>query len=170
MGKDAICGVFAGMLYGTVFFYAFDIDGGHGACGAQVLTSAASDALGLVYSRYPAFGEVVGIQRHHFDGFGGTMSCAIAAKHAVGHHNAVLFHPHGDAFLYGGFLLLCDSGDGSGGTNIRTDGAFGTAIAALERHLRLHEAHQVRARAEHIVGTLRHAKLASGAMRAEVFQ
>lgn len=92
------------------------------------------------------------------------MAGAVAAAHAVGQGYAVGFHPNGMPYLYARLLGYGDGADGAGGAHLGAACALGAAIAALIRHLGLHEGHQVARGAQYLVGAIGDAQLASGAM------
>ena len=98
------------------------------------------------------------------------MPRAVAAFHTVSHWDTISLHPHCMTDLYGRFLLLCDAHDGPGRTHLRAAGAFRTAISTLVGRFGLHKCLEVGRRAEHAVGTLRHAQLTCSAVLTEMPQ
>ena len=116
----------------------FNIDSAKGARRAEVLAGTAADAFVFIDGGY-LDGLAVVFVVHHLDGAGGAVAGAVAAADAVGEYHAVVFHPYGMTNMDGGLLFLGDRFDGTCGTCLATADAFGTAIAHLERHRRLHE-------------------------------
>ena len=129
-----------------MYFVSFDIDSGEGSCGAYILTLAAPYTFLLVHGgHFALFGL------NHHDGVLRAVSCAVAATDMVGEDDAVLFDPHGMSYLCVDFLLFGDRQDGVGGADVGTSCAVGGAVAAFERHLRLHEMQEVVCGSEHLV-------------------
>ena len=96
------------------------------------------------------------------------MAFAVAAAYAIGQHNAILFHPNSMTYMDTCLFFPGNWLDGSSGANLAATGAFGTAVAALKRHHRLHEVLQVGGGTQDIVRTARYAELASRAMALHV--
>ena len=96
------------------------------------------------------------------------MSGAVAALHFVGKYDAVFPHPYCMAYLLGTLLLDGDGLNGTCGTNLRAAVALGATIALVILHDGLHQILQVFAGTQHLIGTIRNAKLTSRAMLGEM--
>jgi len=127
-------------LVGTVSFH---VNGAEGSGRADILTFAASDTALLVNSGHLHCPSVRRGMLYHLDGIRRAMLGARAAMVAVGNRDTVLLKPYGVTDMNEGFIFLFDSLDGACRACLRAMRTFGTAVAALERHLRLHEAHRV---------------------------
>ena len=149
-------------------FVSFNVDGREGTCRTQVLAGATAYAAGLVDGGDVGRRLVVGVGGYHLDGTLRTVACTVAARHTVGERYAVLSYPYGMAYLRGGLHLDGNGLDGAGGTHLRAARTLRAAVAALVRHDRLHQVHQVVGGAQHLVGTFRDAQLAPRAVRLEV--
>ena len=108
------------------------------------------------------------LQGNHLDGTSGTLARAEATGTSVLHGYAGLTVPYGVAHLDGGALLDCDGQYGTCGAHLRATVALWAAVATLVAHLRLHQAVQLLAGAQHIVGAAVHAELAGGAVGLQV--
>ena len=120
----------------------FNIDRTKRPCGAEVLAGAAADTFVLVNGRH-LHCAVRAFVVDHLDGTSGAVAGTVAAADAVGQHHAVFLDPYGMTDMLYGFLFSCDGLDGTCGAHLAASCAFGTAVAALERHRGLHEVHQV---------------------------
>ena len=131
--------------------------------GAEVLASTAADAFVLVDGG-DLYRAVWAFVVHHLDGACRAVACAVATRHTFFRRQAVLLNPHGMTNMLHGLLFPRDGLDGACGTHLAASCTFGAAIAALERHGRLHEMLQIGRGAQHVVRAARHAKLAGCAM------
>ena len=146
-----------------VHFVTLNINCAERSGRAEVLASATTDALVIVYSRY--FHRTVwAFVINHLDGSRGAMASAVAATDTVGQNYTVFLNPHGMTGMDGGFFLTGYGLDGTSRAYLAAPCAFRTAIAALKRHDGLHKFHKVGGGTQHIVRTTRNAKLASRAM------
>ena len=100
--------------------------------------------------------------------FGRTFAGAEAAGLLVLDGDTEVACPDSMTDLYGCALLDCDRLYGRGWADLRAAGALGTAVAALVAYLRLHEAIQAAAWAQHVVGAGIDAELAGRAVRAKI--
>ena len=96
------------------------------------------------------------------------MAGAVAAAHAVGEGQTVLAYPHGMSYVNGGLVGRRNLTDGSRGTHLAATAALRSAVAALERHLGLHEIAEARGGTQHVVGTGRHTQLTGGAVATHI--
>ena len=121
-----------------VHFIALYIDGAEGSCGAEVFAFAATDTFLGVNDRY--FHRLaVNLLLDHLDCPRRAVSCTGTAVITVGNGNTVLLNPHGVADMDSGLLLFGNGFDGTRRAHLRATCTLRTAVAALERHLRLHE-------------------------------
>ena len=141
-------------LVGTVSFY---IDSTERSGGTYIFALAAADAAFVVNSRHEDCSSVCRCVFHHLYGVSRTVFGARAAVVATRHGDAVLLDPHGVTDMNEGFIFLLDSLDGACRARLRTARTLGTAVTALERHLRLHEAQRVGRRTQYVVRAGTHA-------------
>ena len=121
-----------------MYFVSFHINRTERSGRAEVLTSATAYALVLVHGRH-LHRAVWTFVVYHLDGSRRAMAGAIAATDAVGQHNAVFLDPHSMTYMDAGLFLACDGLDGTSRADLAATGTFGTAVAALKRHRRLHK-------------------------------
>ena len=115
------------------------IDGTEGAGRAEVFASSATDATLYVDGRDAWRTSVTRFGVDHLDCSCGAMAGTVSAVYSVGYGDTVFRYQYSVADLGRGFLLACNRADGTRWTNLRTLGAFGTAISAVVRHLGLHQ-------------------------------
>ena len=107
----------------TMVFVTFYIDRAERTCRTQVFASTATDTAfriddrdhyGLVLFAVFATSSmaVTAVERNHLYSSDRTMSSTIPAIYSIGKRDAVLFHPHGVAYLYARFF---GNGDGAYG-------------------------------------------------------
>ena len=128
-------------------FMAFHIDSRQRARRTKVLASAATDASFDIDSRYLQGFRIGRVGCHHLDRIRRTMAGTVAALDTVGDRHTVSLHPYGVADLDRRLILFRNRQDRTRRTYLGTFRTFGTAIAALVRHLRLHQGHQAAGRA-----------------------
>ena len=121
-------------------YIPFHVNGTERAGRAEVFAGTASDAFVFIDGGH-LHGAVRSFVVNHLDGSGGAVSGAVAARYAVGQDHAVFLHPNGMAEMDACFFLSRNGLDGTCRANMAAHRAFGTAIAALERHGGLHEVH-----------------------------
>ena len=85
------------------------------------------------------------------------MAGAVSTFHIIGDADAILLYPYGVAYLDSRFISFRYRPDCTCRTYFRTLGTFGTAVAALVGHFRLHQFRQVGRGAQYLVGTYRNA-------------
>ena len=112
------------------------------AGGAEVLAGTAAYALVLVNSRN-LHCAVRAFVVYHLDSSCRAVTCAVAAADTVGQHHAIVLDPYGISHMDICLLLTGNGLDGTGRADLAAAGAFGTAVAALKRHDRLHEVLEV---------------------------
>ena len=145
-------------------FVTFYIDSAERTCRTQVFASTATDTAFRIDNRdhyglvlFAVFATssmaVTAVERNHLYSSDRTMSSTIPAIYSIGKRDAVLFHPHGVAYLYARFFGNGDGAYGPCRAHLRTLGTFGTAVAALVGHFRLHQFRQVGRGAQYLVGT-----------------
>ena len=105
---------------------------------AEVLAGTAADAFGRLDGG-DHYGLTVMLVFHHLDSTGGAVAFAVAAADAVGEYHTVILDPNGMSDMDVGLFLACDGLDGTSRADLAATRAFGTAVAALKRHYRLHE-------------------------------
>lgn len=118
---------------------------------AEELALAAADAPVFDDTRDACATRVAGIFADHRNSTCRTMCGAVAAAHAVCIDNAEVIIDDSVADMDHSLLLRSDWKDGSCRAYLRAGGAFRTAEAAVEVHLRLHQMSEVSARVKHIV-------------------
>ena len=119
-------------------FISFHINRAKRSGRAEVFAGTAADAFVLVHGRhlyFPVWSFIV----YHLDGTCRAVACAIAATHTIGQYDAIIFNPNGMTHMDTSFFLTGNGLDGTSGADLAASRAFGTAIAALKRHRRLHE-------------------------------
>ena len=136
---------------------SFHIDCAERACRTQVLTCAAADAAFGIDNGYFGGLRISGVRSHHLYGADRAVAGAVAALHLIGDADAILLYPYGMTYLDGRFVGFRYRPDSTCRTNFRTLGTFGTAVAALVGHFRMHQPCQVGRGAQHLVGTHRNA-------------
>ena len=134
---------------------SFHIDCAERACRTQVFTCAAADAAFGIDNGYFGGLRISGVRSHHLYGADRAVAGAVAALHLIGDADAILLYPYGMTYLDGRFVGFRYRPDSTCRTNFRTLGTFGTAVAALVGHFRLHQPCQVGRGAQHLVGTHR---------------
>lgn len=163
----------------TMVFVTFYIDRAERTCRTQVFASTATDTAfriddrdhyGLVLFAVFATSSmaVTAVERNHLYSSDRTMSSTIPAIYSIGKRDAVLFHPHGVAYLYARFFGNGDGAYGPCRAHLRALGTFGTAISAFVRHFGLHESHQITRWPQDLIGTSRYAQLACRTMLGDV--
>ena len=135
-----------------VHFISFHVNCAERSGRAEVLAGTAADAFVLVHSRH-LYLAIWAFVIHHLDSSSGAMSCTVAAADAVGQHHAVLLDPNGMTHMDVGLFLTGDGLDGTGRADLAAAGAFGATVAALKRHHRLHEVHQIGGRTQDVIWT-----------------
>ena len=118
---------------------SFHIDCAERACRTQVLTCAAADAAFGIDNGYFGGLRISGVRSHHLYGADRAVASAVAALHLIGDADAILLYPYGMTYLDGRFVGFRYRPDSTCRTNFRTLGTFGTAVAALVGHFRLHQ-------------------------------
>ena len=111
---------------------------------AEVFTGTTADADGLIDRGHHGRIAVFRVKGYHLNSSSGTVAGAVATGHIIIDSHTVLLDPYGMTNLDGRLLNGRDGFDGSRRTNLRTARTLWTAVAALIRHDRLHERHQVR--------------------------
>ena len=147
-----------------MYFVPLHVDGTEWFRRTEILARSASDATAQVDGRELWRSLVVRVCRNHHDGSRRTVAGAVATFHSIGEDDAILLRPHRMTYLNARFIFLLDRFDGTGRTNLAASVALWSAIASLIRHRWLHQVHQISARTEHVVRTLRYTELASRAM------
>lgn len=142
-------------------FMPLYVDGTEWLGRTKILARSATDATALVDGRELRRVLILRICRNHHDGSRRTVAGAVAAFHTIGEDDAVLLRPHCMTNLYARLILLLDRLDGTGRTNLAASVALWSAVATFIRHRRLHQLHQVCARAKYVVRTFCHTELTS---------
>ena len=147
-----------------MYFMSLNVDSGERTSGTNILAGTAAYTGFLVDDRHHGRLLVILVEHHHLNGSCWAVAGTVATLHAVGDRHTVLLDPHGMAYLDRRLLGLVYLDDGSCGTDFRTTCTLRTAVTALIRHHRQHQVHQIAAGAEHLIGALRHTKLATRAV------
>ena len=121
-----------------VHFISFHINRAERSGRAAVLAGTAADAFVLVHGRH-LYLAVRAFVVHHLNGTCGAVACAVAATHAIGQYNTIIFNPHSMTHMDVGLFFPCDRFDGTSGADLAAACAFGATIAAFKRHRGLHE-------------------------------
>ena len=135
-------------LVRTVSFYVYSAER---SGRAKVFAFAAAYTALVVNSRHEDCSSVCCCVFHHLNGILGAMFGACTTMVAVGNRDAVLLDPYCVTDMNERLIFLSDCLNSSGRTNLRTMCALGSAVAALEGHLGLHEPERIRRRAQHII-------------------
>ena len=106
---------------------------------AQVFARAAPDALRLVHLRDLGRSLVARIHRDKRDGVAQAMPLAGMAYHAFRCREAQVLVPDGTTDMDGLLLLRRKLPDGTGRAHVSAHRAFGSAVAMLKSHHRLHQ-------------------------------
>ena len=147
-----------------MYFVPLYVDGTEWFRRTEILARSATDATAQVDGRELWRSLVVRVCRNHHDGTRRTVTGTVATFHPIGKDDAILLRPYRMTYLNARLVFLLDRFDGTGRTNLAATVALWSAIASLIRHRRLHQVHQISARTEHVVRTLRYTELASRAM------
>ena len=123
----------------------------------KVLTRPTTDTFFYIYYRNLWRICFFRIGSYHLYGTCRTMAGTVPAFHLVCDADAILLYPYGVAYLDSRFVSFRYRPDCTCRTHFRTLGTFGTAVAALVGHFRLHQFRQVGRGAQHLVGTHRNA-------------
>ena len=119
-------------------FISFHINCAERSSRAEVLAGTAADAFVLIHGRHLHL-AIWTFVVYHLNGTCGAVACAIAATYTIGQYGAIIFNPNGMTHMDAGLLFPCDRFDGTSGADLAASRAFGTTIATLKRHRRLHE-------------------------------
>ena len=133
-------------------FIALYIDGAKRTSRAEVFALAATDTfLGVNDRHFDRF--AVDLLLHHLNRPSRAVTRTRAAMVAVGDRDAVLLNPDGVTDMDSSLLLFGNGFDSARRTHLTATRTLRAAVAALERHLRLHEPHRVGRWTQYVIRT-----------------
>ena len=141
------------------------MDSADGTRRAKIFAFAAAYAAAVYDARNPLGGTFLA---DHRNGACRAAGSAFAAAGLTLGGKAEVIVDERSADVDHSLFLLGDRKDGAGRADLRTGRALRPAIAVLEAHLGLHQVVEVGTGTKDFVGTVRHAKLAGGAMPVEM--
>ena len=147
-----------------VCYVSFDIDCAERSCRAEVFALAAAYTAFFIHRRHLHRATVRGCMIDHLNCIRRTLACTYAARLTLSNRDTVVGYPHRMPDADSCLVLNSDRSYSLRWAHLGAKRTFRTAVAALERHLRLHQPQWVRRTAQHVVRAGTDAKLACRAM------